>query len=257
MKKNILIIKELSAIYPAYLVLLSLFPILIGYVIDIDLVDSREIIINFIWLPLFTIPVLFFRKRFIFQFANLFYFIVGLIQISHWVILKGPISLTSILVISNTNYQEAIEFFDLKATSGLLTLIPFIFIYILSTRQKTPHINSPYKSYSILLVLLLSTIFIAENAVHGRLIRKGIPLTAKVAFSFYDKINLYREASKKNTPNKIDAKPSVRTDSQIFVLILGESCNRNHMSLYSYSRETTPRLDRRKNIIVFDNVVSP
>ncbi len=257
MTKSIQLIEHLRAIFPKYLVLLSLFPLLIGGIIDFDLVESRELIIDLVWLPFFTIPVLVLGKRFIFQLVNFFYFMVGFIQISHWVILKGPISLTSILVISNTNYQEAIEFFDLKATYGLLILLPFALVYLLSTRQPTPHINSPYRSYTLLIVLLISTIFIAENTIHGRLIRKGIPHFAKVAISFHDKIGLYREASRKNAINKIDGKAPSDTDSQIFVLILGESCNRNHMSLYGYSKETTPKLDNRNDIIVFDNVVSP
>lgn len=230
---------------------------MVGYFIDTDLVDSRVIITNLVWIPLFTVPTLLLRKRFIFQLTNAIYFVAGFIEISHWVILRGPISITSILVISNTNYQEAIEFIDLKATYGLLILIPFIVVYILSTRQQTPHISFPLKSYVIFFILLFVTIFITENAVHGRLVRKGIPHFAKVAISFYDKLSLYRESSKKIAVKAIDAKLSGIDKSQIFVLILGESCNRNHMSLYGYYKETTPKLDRRKDIVVFDNVVSP
>jgi heptose-I-phosphate ethanolaminephosphotransferase len=43
---------------------------------------------------------------------------------------------------------------------------------------------------------------------------------------------------------------------QTFVLILGESTNRNHMSLYGFSKQTTPKLQKRDDIIVYDNVVS-
>ena len=42
------------------------------------------------------------------------------------------------------------------------------------------------------------------------------------------------------------------------VLVIGESTNRQHMSLYGYPRQTTPRLDAiREQLIVFDKVVSP
>ncbi len=236
---------------------MSLFPLLTGYFIDSDLVDGRELILNLVWIPLFTLPVIIFKKRFLFQLVNLFYFIAGIIQIGHWVIIKGPITLTSILVISNTNYREAIEFLDLKATYELLILIPFAVVFILSVRQRTPHIQKPLKSYTLLFVMLFVTVFIAENAVHGRLIRKGMPQFAKATISFYKKINFYKEAFKKTAVNKIDGKPSHRTGNQTFVVIVGESCSRNHMSLYGYGRKTTPRLDSRKDIIVYDNVVSP
>lgn len=42
------------------------------------------------------------------------------------------------------------------------------------------------------------------------------------------------------------------------VLVIGESTNRQHMSLYGYARETSPMLDAMKNdLLVFNQVVSP
>ncbi|HLD64903.1 MAG TPA: phosphoethanolamine transferase CptA [Pseudomonas sp.] len=42
------------------------------------------------------------------------------------------------------------------------------------------------------------------------------------------------------------------------VLVIGESTNRQRMSLYGYPRATTPRLDKlRDQLAVFDNVVTP
>jgi heptose-I-phosphate ethanolaminephosphotransferase len=48
------------------------------------------------------------------------------------------------------------------------------------------------------------------------------------------------------------------SEPQTYVIILGESVNRNHLSLYGYTRETSPRLvELKSELIVFDNVVSP
>ncbi|WP_223485040.1 phosphoethanolamine transferase CptA [Pseudomonas sp. A-RE-19] len=42
------------------------------------------------------------------------------------------------------------------------------------------------------------------------------------------------------------------------VLVIGESTNRQHMSLYGYPRETTPELDKLKDqLAVFNNVITP
>lgn len=42
------------------------------------------------------------------------------------------------------------------------------------------------------------------------------------------------------------------------VLVIGESTNRQHMSLYGYPRQTTPRLDALKDqLTVFNNVIGP
>ncbi len=47
-------------------------------------------------------------------------------------------------------------------------------------------------------------------------------------------------------------------DKNTLVLVIGESTNRQRMSLYGYNRKTTPMLDALKGeLLVFDNVYSP
>ncbi|WP_336145581.1 sulfatase-like hydrolase/transferase, partial [Klebsiella pneumoniae] len=42
------------------------------------------------------------------------------------------------------------------------------------------------------------------------------------------------------------------------VLVIGESTNRQRMSLYGYPRNTTPELDKlRDQLAVFNNVITP
>lgn len=42
------------------------------------------------------------------------------------------------------------------------------------------------------------------------------------------------------------------------VLVVGESATRNHWGLYGYFRNTTPEMEKlRKNLLIFDNAVSP
>lgn len=257
MKKFYTGLKALNEIYPPYLVLLVLTPIIIGFIIDHELSDSRYIIINLIWIPLFTIPYILLQKRIIYQLASLVYFFVGFVEISHWIILKGPLTITSILVMSNTNLQETIEFFDLKATSGLMILIPYIFLFFFSFQHSPKYYQSKIRPYLIGVVLLVSAIFIFENSIHGRLIRKGVPQILKVTFSFIDKINLYKEAMQEIAPRKVNANSTFVDNRQTFVLILGESCSRRHMSLYGASRKTNPKLEIRNDLIVYNNVISP
>jgi len=182
---------------------------------------------------------------------------VGLIELIHWVLLKGPLTTTSLLVISNTNLQESIEFIDLKASLELFILIPYLFLFIVSAKYKPQYISSKAKPYIISLVLIISIGFIMESAVHGKLIRTGLPQIAKVTFSFINEIELYKEVFADRTPKTVNAKSSNNINSETVILIIGESCNRNHMSLYNSKRETNPRLTKRKDIFVFNNVVSP
>ena len=47
-------------------------------------------------------------------------------------------------------------------------------------------------------------------------------------------------------------------DKQTCIVIIGESTNRHHMSLYGYYRQTNPLLEKIKNeIFIFDNIISP
>ncbi|MDH7462022.1 sulfatase-like hydrolase/transferase [Chitinophagaceae bacterium 26-R-25] len=46
-------------------------------------------------------------------------------------------------------------------------------------------------------------------------------------------------------------------DPKVFVIVIGESLSRHHMSLYGYSRETNPLLKaQEKDLLIFKNVVS-
>jgi len=249
--------KVLKEIYPPYLVLLALMPIITGFLIDWKLMDGRQMIIVLAWIPLFTIPNIYFQKKIIYQITALLFFLIGFIEISHWIILKGPITLTSLLVISNTNLEEAIGFFDLKASAQLLLLIPYFLLFIYSLHHTPKFEPSKIRIFIIGAVLLVASVFILENAIHRRLIRKGSPQIVKVTFSFIEQRNLYKEAMLETAPRQVDANAVFQENSQTFVLILGESCNRNHLSLYGYSRKTNPKLASRNDIIVYNNVVSP
>jgi heptose-I-phosphate ethanolaminephosphotransferase len=251
------IIKILKEIYPGYLVLLVFIPVFLGFLIDPELADSRYILINLLWIPIFTIPNSLLHNKIIYFVTTTLFFLIGLIEISHWIILRGPITLTSLLVISNTNVEEAIGFLNLKASIELLILIPYIFIYIISFRMAPKQYLLKVKPYILGLVALISVIFISENAFHGRFIRKSTPQIVKVTYSFITQINLYKEAMQQITPRNVIANTDSNAIRQTFILILGESCNRRHMSLYGASRKTNPKLELRKDLIVYTNVISP
>ncbi|WP_130905614.1 MULTISPECIES: phosphoethanolamine transferase CptA [unclassified Pseudomonas] len=53
-------------------------------------------------------------------------------------------------------------------------------------------------------------------------------------------------------------KDSMANQPSTLVLVIGESTNRQRMSLYGYPRKTTPELDKLKDqLAVFDNVITP
>lgn len=60
---------------------------------------------------------------------------------------------------------------------------------------------------------------------------------------------------------RLDAEPVSSRDAherQTYVLVIGESTNRQRMSLYGYSRDTTPNLKRMEDeLLVFQDVITP
>lgn len=75
-------------------------------------------------------------------------------------------------------------------------------------------------------------------------------------FIFRDSLNcLVSMATHPNLPGGIRKKTGEKICG---VLVVGESATRNHWGLYGYFRNTTPELEKlRKNLLIFDNAVSP
>ena len=250
-------LEVLKIIYPLRLVLLILFEQLVSISISYSSFDSREILILLCWIPVFTLPFLFTKKKIFLTFSLCVFFIAGFLNLAHLFILKGPIAASSLFVLLNTNMDEAKEFMELKFNFLMILIIPYILIFIWGLRKPAPVINTPYNKYILGFFIILPILFIAENTINGRLVRKGLPHTAKALCSFANEIKTFH-ALKKRKVITIPAKLiSETTKQQVFVLIIGESSSRNHMSAYGYIRKTNPRLEKRKDIILYSNVVSP
>lgn len=236
---------------------MMLYPHVTALFIDPELVAGRELVIIAAWLPVLTIPAIFLNSKLFYRFIVVVYFLGGLVSLSHWLILKGPFSVTSLFVMLNTNYQEGLEFMQLKASLFLLLLIPYIVFFVLCLKYVPYKEEKKAPSLVILSIFaLFSGLFIWENASHKRLIRKGMPTVSKTLLSYFDEMKMYGGVKDRApVPVKITAQPDSETD-QVFVLIIGESCNRNHMSLYGYAHNTNPKLEARKDIVVYKDVIS-
>ena len=232
LKSILLILKQL---FPPYLLIIANYPLLVGAFINYDLIDSREIALNFIWLLVFTIPYNLVKKKTFYKSILFFYFILSLIETLHWLILKGPLTLT--------NYNESVGFLSLKLGFDLLLLLPLIFLLLRGLKRVPIITTSKLNNYFIIGLTIIFMVFVSENAINKRFIRKGTPNFLKVTATFIDKINLYKEVAKDQEPKKVDAKSD--NNNQTFVLVLGESCNRNHMELYGAKNGTNPKLKKR------------
>jgi heptose-I-phosphate ethanolaminephosphotransferase len=232
-------------------------PMLAGLFIDPYLFDGRYIPVNLVWLSFFTLQAVYFKKALFYRIGALLFFVMGFLEMVHWIMLKGPITVTSILVMLNTHMQEALDFLSLKRSWAFLLLVPYTFLFIFSFKRSRYFTRYKYKEFILGFLFLVSLIFVIENAINERFARKGIPHLGKVVVSFFQQIPHYRQVNQARDANNLVISRSSEIQEQTIVLVLGESLNRNHMSLYGYHRTTTPRLDSREDIIVYKDVVSP
>jgi len=254
MKRLKKILLSLQFHYPLGLLLMVLYVPLIGVYINFQQVEWNELIILACWIPIGMIPYNLFKKKILYKLLIIFFFIGGFINLSHWLLLKGEITASSLFVLANTNFSETVEFLSLKGSLRLLFLIPYLFLFVYAIKNFPFGINNMLNKYFTFGIFLFISIYFIDNIVHVRFLRKAVPATSE-AFIHFTKEMGVTNSLKKRKVKKVSVEITNKKN-HVFVLILGESCSRNHMSLYNYARETTPKLEKRKDIFVYNNVVT-
>lgn len=252
------ILSALKSYFPFSLLLLVFYSTILGVFLEPSLFEGRAIAINLAWLGLFMALVHFFKLKWLYKITVILFFVIGFVETSHWILLNGPLTVTSLLVLSNTYLEEVQEFSDSMMSIKYVLILPYIFIFYLALRHR-PVFNKEKVHRIVLWVILVYGVgFISETVINGRLIRLGLPNTAKVACSFYNRISMFEKALSSKKPRELsDVKHIQKSKQQTCVVILGESNSRKRMSLYGAEVNTTPLLKQRDDLIVFTDVVSP
>lgn len=232
-----------------------LYTPVVAMCLNFEVFVPRIIPILLTWTILLLVPYVIFRRKFLYVIAATLLFADGFINLFHWIILKCPLNASSIFVFMNTNFSEASEFMTVKLTPLLLLLIPLILLFI-KTLRSIPDFSFKSKTEMIVwsALWIYMMFFFAENIINNRFVRLALPDVERAFVSFFDESRAFK-ALKTRELYDLDAEMAT-DDPTLVVMIIGESCNRNHMSVYGYGRETTPRLKSRDDIVVFDNVIS-
>ena len=238
-----------------WLLALVLYTPIVALCLNFEVFVPRIIPILLAWTFFLLIPYVIFQKRFLYVIAASLLFADGFINLFHWIILKCPLNASSIFVFMNTNFSEASEFMTVKLTPLLLLLIPHIFLFV-KTLRNIPEFSFKTKPEIIVwsALWLYAIVFFADNIINNRFVRLAVPDVERAFVSFFDESRAFK-ALKSRELYDLNAEMTTN-DSTLVVVIIGESCNRNHMSVYGYERETSPRLKSRDDIMVFDNVIS-
>lgn len=195
-------------------------------------------------------------------------FIADLFTLHTYKTLIGAGSLNAIL---ETNFNETREFLDVYLNFYLLVvLVGSIFLIILASncckylfflgQRETPEFLKLLFRGVVILGLLSTVVLFTHEGRRTFTCKWGIPFM-RIYFCMnetMDNMAVYHDIETKLNTNALITK----NDSSIknVVLIIGESTSRNHMSLYGYGLNTTPKLDllkKKQELFVYNDVISP
>lgn len=250
----------LNSVYPWMLFILAAFPSMYGAFISPDEIPYRDLYVLLYWIPVFTIPNLFFKRNFLYYFLSICIFTLGAIDIGFWNITDMPVNETNLHIFFNTNLTEAIGFASLNLSKGFLVYIPYLFILIFALRHPPKYKIKQFsrlESIITLSILSISLLFFVRKTFQETFISYGTPNSVRSVYTFYNDNKAYHNLTSEERLNsqKGNSK-SIISEDEVIVLILGESTSRNHMGLYNPALNTTPLLNKRNDLFVFQDVIS-
>ena len=159
----------------------------------------------------------------------------------------------AIAAVLETNFNEANEYFftQLKFSTFLVIVGLFLAVYIIYKFAKNLKIEFSKTS------VILSYILIAFNMIAIKNVEKfDSPYHIKYIDSYFKTYERYE----KNRENRLSNIKNLKANQDgVFVLVIGESQNKNYMSVYGYNKDTTPflnKLTKDNNVIFFSQAHS-
>ncbi|HEC1776703.1 phosphoethanolamine transferase [Campylobacter sp. RKI_CA19_01128] len=246
----------------------------------------KNVFIVFI-LEIFIIHIFFLffkeRARYIVYFLAVYAVIAFILQTYLLVNYSAKFNPMFIDFFLQTNLGEIYEFFefyiDIKLISIFILFLLFIFlwIYFFSKIQKYLYLPNKKILISFCAIYIFVIVGLLLDCANRYFIKKqGINSLDKINFTFFFDLPLqirgyYGDTglwanyvfylnNYQNVANSYKEKINIEKRIPYVVFIVGESTQRNYMSLYGYDLKTTPNLDileKNGNLIKFSDTISP
>lgn len=186
--------------------------------------------------------------------------LANMLNTFHILTYQSGISTYAIFAMIETTGPESLEFvLDQISIIKLLTIIASLTLpYLVFTKiiQRDTLIGK--KSVTILgFILFIATLFVAQTAWDQgyRFLSSHPGYVTAWSLDRYGK-EVQRAAHENTLPANIFGDLTTDDSPQTYVIIVGESANRNHMGIYGYSRNNTP-FAKQDGWIQFNDVTSP
>ncbi|MDB5155165.1 MAG: hypothetical protein JWR54_3916 [Mucilaginibacter sp.] len=225
-------------------------------------------IITFLFiLTFFLIPVFLFRNNLKLYLKLLIpIFLIIPLNIAYVIYFDSKVSEATVLMILNTNWNEAFELGkNYFLVLSIFIIIYFCVIYFLYQRVKsTIHTKkATFISLCSLMILSISPLPIYHhNLSYATNLKETLirffpgSLVAGIQSVWYQN-NFVKITEKDRNKFVFHSKQdSSITDKQVHVLIIGESSRYDHWGLNGYIKNTSPLLSKRQNLISFSNTAS-
>lgn len=182
------------------------------------------------------------------------------IETSFYSLFTAQFSASAIFIALETNTAEAKEFLQFYVDFPILVFfVSLLICAFLFFRNKNSFFYFAFTRQRSKFFLGCIFIFILLFLKITKLIVPNFPyLVAKASYEYY-------EEQKKMQAFHIDTKAGSFTNvvhkknnkQATYVLIIGESTNKNHLGIYDYYRPTTPNLKKRKEeLLIYKDVIS-
>ena len=231
----------------------------------------------FLLSSLWLVPVLLFPRQTkpIAAVIGLVLWLGSLVSLGYFFIYGQEFSQSVIFIMFESNLAESSEYLIQYFAWWMIPAFALhsLVAYLLWRRVR-PLQMAPRPAYAMAAVMLFSSVgyplisqTLREPTFTGALLKVEARLEPAVPWQLVLGYRQYREqlgnmqgmlsdvakiAPLKNLKTTLGEQPAT------LVLVIGESTNRQRMSLYGYPRNTTPNLDKLRNeMLVFDDVVTP
>ncbi len=217
-------------------------------------------------LSLHLLPVYFFRKNIrLYLFFLLPIYILLPLNLASIILFDVPVNDATILLILNTNFKESLELIKGYIPVFIIATIVYIgFLYLLIIRipKRIPNNSTKIISLSALFVFILLPFANFEETSYFTKLRTRFYTIFPTSFIYaskavYKQYRLINDSKEERDKFVFHAKQDTTiANKQVYILMIGESSRYANWGINGYSRNTSPRLSKRENLLSFSDATS-
>ena len=176
----------------------------------------------------------------------------------YWLFANSLITSNTIIALFQTTPAEAIEYASFRGAKFSAGIIAFSLFFVIINIQlfSLKKKEVPIKKVAVLTIIAIYSVFCSYKTFNNYITQPLRNAVIKI-----HELNSFKEGS---SQREKCIQPILQTlkhqgDDGLFVVVLGESQTKTHMSAYGYYRDTTPWLKSKlssNNFIILDNIFS-